>query len=96
MGHPPPDVLLQAALDTGDDRELRAALVAEPVKVLHKALGFTVSVAVAATGDFGLFEELAAAATDDSDLRWVVRENLRKGRLQRWPDEVGRLRLLVG
>jgi hypothetical protein len=41
--------------------------------VLRKALGFTVSVAVAATGDFGLIEELAAAATGDPDLRWVVR-----------------------
>jgi hypothetical protein len=67
----------------------------EPVKVLRKALGFTVSVAVAATGDFGLIEQLAAAATGDPDLRWVVRENLKKARLRRWPQEVERLRLLV-
>jgi hypothetical protein len=67
----------------------------EPVKVLRKTLGFTVSVAVAATGDFGLIEELAAAATGDPDLRWVVRENLKKARLRRWPQEVERLRLLV-
>jgi hypothetical protein len=67
----------------------------DPVKVLRKALGFTVSVAVAATGDFGLLEELVAAATGDRDLRWVVRENLKKARLRPWPQEVERLRLVI-
>jgi hypothetical protein len=61
----------------------------EPVQVLRQALGFTVGVAVAAAGDFGLLH--AMVATNDPDLAWVVRENLKKARLRAFPDEVGAL-----
>jgi hypothetical protein len=64
-----------------------------PVRVLRQALGFTVSVVVAATGDFGLLEGMAASG--DPDLRWVVRENLKKGRLRRWPARLDHLRALL-
>ena len=62
----------------------------EPVRVLRQALGFTIGVAVAATGDFTLLRELAESG--DADLEWVVRENLKKSRLSAWPDEIAALR----
>jgi hypothetical protein len=52
----------------------------EDVRVLRQALGFTVSVAVAATGDVTLLDEMAGSA--DPDLRWVARQNSRKARLR--------------
>jgi hypothetical protein len=66
---------------------------APPVRVLRQALGFTVSVVVAATGDFALLEGMAASG--DPDLRWVVRENLKKGRLRRWPARLDHIRGLL-
>ncbi len=62
--------------------------------VLRQALGFTIGVVVAATGDFTVLEELAAS--DDPDLRRVVHDNLRRARLRRWPDRVTALRQLLG
>jgi hypothetical protein len=62
----------------------------EPVRVLRTALGFTVSVTTAATGDFDLLDEMASS--DDIDLRWAARQNSRKARLQAWPDRLGQLR----
>ena len=76
--------LLDRALASGDDA---------PVRVLRQALGFTVSVVVAATGDFALLEDMAASG--DPDLRWVVRENLKRHRLRRWPARFDHLRTLL-
>jgi hypothetical protein len=61
---------------------------AEAVRTLRQALGYTVSVAVAAAPEagFALLERLAAAP--DPDIQWIVRENLKKARLGRWPDRV--------
>ncbi len=53
----------------------------DDVRVLRQALGFTVSVAAAATGDVSLLEEMAAS--EDPDLQWVARENFKKARLRR-------------
>jgi hypothetical protein len=55
----------------------------DPGDVLRKALGYGWSVAVAAAPEAGLprFERLRASA--DPDVRWIVRENLRKARLAR-------------
>lgn len=57
-------------------------------RALRKALGFTVSVAVAAAPDAGfrLLEQLASSV--DQDVRWVVRENLKKNRLKPWAEQV--------
>jgi hypothetical protein len=59
-------------------------------KALRKGLGYCWSVAVAAAPDAGrpAFEALVdrAAASDDRDLRWIARENLRKRRLERLDD----------
>jgi hypothetical protein len=59
-------------------------------KALRKGLGYCWSVAVAAMPQAGrpVFEALVerAAASDDRDLRWIARENLRKHRLERLDD----------
>jgi hypothetical protein len=52
----------------------------EAGRALRQALGFTISVTAAATGDLGLLDELAAS--DDTDLRWIARQNLSKARLR--------------
>jgi hypothetical protein len=67
----------------------RATRRDDGVRALRTALGFTVSVTTAATGDFTLLA--AMAASPDADLRWAARQNLRKARLRRWPDEIARL-----
>jgi hypothetical protein len=53
------------------------------VRVLRQALGYCWSVAVAADPERGLpaFHELAASS--DTDVAWIVRENGRKKRLAR-------------
>jgi hypothetical protein len=50
-------------------------------KVLRKGLGYCWSVAVAANPEFGRpsFEKLFAL--DDRDVKWIIRENLKKNRL---------------
>lgn len=56
---------------------------ASEVWVLRQALGYCWSVAIVAAPQAGkaAFERLAT--TDDPDIRWIVRENLGKSRLQR-------------
>lgn len=55
----------------------------DAVRTLRKTLGYAWSVAVVALPAEGkpLFERLLAS--DDADVRWIVRENLRKKRLER-------------
>jgi hypothetical protein len=59
----------------------------EEFRALRKGLGYCWSVAVAAAPDVGkpAFEQLAerVARSDDRDLAWVARANLRKRRLER-------------
>ena len=61
----------------------------EGFRVLRKALGYTLSVVVCAVPMEG-FELMAQLiATHDSDLLWIVKQNLRKNRLVRsFPQEV--------
>ncbi len=69
-----------------------AAERGEEFRVLRQGLGYTVSVVAVGDPDGGprLLERLAASS--DSDLRWILRENLKKNRLQRaYPDLVRRL-----
>ena len=58
----------------------------EAERVLRQALGFTISVTTAATGDFGLLRSLAASG--DPDERWIVRQNRRKARLRPFAAEL--------
>jgi hypothetical protein len=55
----------------------------EGVRALRKALGYCWSVAVAALPDEGTPRLERWLASDDPDVRWVMRENLRKARLRR-------------
>ena len=67
------------------------------VRVLRQALGYCWSVAVAALPAEGFARLERWAAADDPDVRWLIRENLRKSRT-RWadPQRWARLRQLTG
>ncbi|MCD4684403.1 MAG: hypothetical protein K8S97_00515 [Anaerolineae bacterium] len=67
----------------------------DDVRVLRKALGYTVSVAVAAAPEPGFAQLRAWALWDDSDVAWVIRENVKQKRLSAWPDEVAAVGALV-
>jgi hypothetical protein len=58
----------------------------EGVPALRQALGFTLSVAVAAAPEAGFALLARLAAQPDPDVRWIVGENLKKNRLKgaRW------------
>jgi hypothetical protein len=60
----------------------------DPVRTLRQALGYSVSVVVAAVPEPGFAQMRAWAAWCDPDVTWVLRENLKKKRLARWPDQV--------
>jgi hypothetical protein len=62
----------------------------EDARTLRKALGYSLSVVAAASGDFGLLER--AATSGDADLRWIAAENAKKKRLERWADQLESLR----
>lgn len=59
----------------------------EAVVVLRKALGYTLSVAIAATPKAGCawLDQLRVSA--DKDVQWIVRENLKKKRLKPYISE---------
>jgi hypothetical protein len=61
--------------------------------VLRTALGFTVSVTTAATGDFDLLDEMASSG--DADLRGAARQNAKKARLRAWPDRLAHLQQVL-
>jgi hypothetical protein len=89
------DVLAQAT--AGVTEADRAQRRTDDFKALRKGLGYCWSVAVAAGPAVAppAFEALVerAVASDDRDLRWIARENLRKRRLERLdPEWVAALR----
>lgn len=63
----------------------------EDVRILRQALGFTVSVAIAAAPDAGFDWLYKLASSSDPDVQWLVRENLKKNRLTHWPDRVAEI-----
>ncbi len=69
----------------------------EEFRVLRQGLGYAISVFVEKCPGEG-FELLEkAAAWKDPDIRWIVKENLKKKRLSaNYPEEVERLSRLVG
>jgi hypothetical protein len=93
--------LLHAGRPAADAHAVQAVAVAtfhawppatrrdERGRILRQALGFTISVTTAATGDFGLLHDLAS--TGERDDRWIVDQNRRNARLRRWPEELARL-----
>jgi hypothetical protein len=69
---------------------------AADLRVLRQGLGYTISVIVAAVPDagFAFMEELARS--EDPDVLWIVRENLRKNRLVRnYPHQVAALQNIL-
>jgi hypothetical protein len=64
----------------------------DPVRTFRQALGYSVSVVVAAAPDAGFPLMHAWAAWGDPDVRWVMRENLKKKRLGKWPERVAAVR----
>jgi hypothetical protein len=68
---------------------------ADSVRTLRKALGYTVSVVVAAAPEAGFPQMHAWAAWNDPDVQWIIRENLKKKRLNTWPDQIDSLRNLL-
>lgn len=90
------DVLAQAT--AGVTEADAAKRRTDDFKALRKGLGYCWSVAVAAAPAVGrpAFDALVAKALEsgDRDLRWIVRENLRKRRLERAdPEWVDALRV---
>ncbi|HUV02639.1 MAG TPA: hypothetical protein VMW67_04240 [Desulfobacteria bacterium] len=70
----------------------------EQFKTLKKGLGYTLSVVVAAIPEegFGYMEQLIDSRKQDKDIRWIVKENLKKNRLvKNFSDEVAALKQLL-
>jgi len=68
----------------------------ENFRVLRQGLGYTLSVVVRAAPRDG-FEFMAQlAASGDPDVRWIVRENLKKNRLlKNYPEQVATIEALL-
>jgi hypothetical protein len=68
----------------------------EDFRVLRQGLGYALSVLAAAEPEkgFALLERWAARR--DPDVAWILRENLKKKRLERWPERVRRLSAKLG
>jgi hypothetical protein len=68
----------------------------EDFRVLRQGLGYALSVLAAAEPEkgFALLERWAARR--DPDLNWILRENMKKKRLERWPERVRRLSASLG
>lgn len=67
----------------------------EDVRVLRQALGYTLSVIVAAQPEAGFALMQSCAAWDDSDIHWILRENLKKKRLAKYSEDVEKLRVML-
>lgn len=69
---------------------------AEAFRLLRQCLAYSASVVVAAAPEDGFHWLAKAAATQDDDVRWIVRENLKKGRLVgHFPEAVGRVQAVL-
>jgi hypothetical protein len=65
----------------------------EEFRVLRKGLGYTLSVVVSALPDEGFEYLRQLASLDNTDIRWIVKENLKKGRLEKhFPDKTAEVR----
>ena len=81
------------ALSEAGARERRS----EEFRVLRQGLGYAVSVFVEKAPEEGFGMLRKAALMDDEDVRWVVRENLKKKRIaSKYPSEVKAVADLMG
>ncbi len=68
----------------------------EPFRTLRQALGYTLSVVTAAAPERGFALMRECASWRDTDITWVLRENLKKKRLAKFPEDMETLiRLLA-
>lgn len=67
----------------------------EDVRALRQALGYTVSVVVAATPERGFALMGECAAWGDADIHWVLLENLKKKRLAKFTEHTARVSSLL-
>jgi hypothetical protein len=105
LAHPPllaaPDFARQA-LPLCDRILERVAATAkdarreEGFRVLRQGLGYALSVLAAAEPEAGFVLMERWAARRDPDLNWILRENLKKKRLGRWPGLIRRLLTKLG
>ncbi len=64
----------------------------DPVVTLRQALGYSVSVVVVAAPEPGFALMQTWTSWNDLDINWVIRENLKKKRLARWPEQIAQVR----
>ena len=68
----------------------------ESARTLRKALGYTLSVVVSTQPEEGFAFLASLSETQDSDLQWILRENLKKKRLSyHYPDRVYHIKQLM-
>jgi hypothetical protein len=68
----------------------------EAFRVLRKGLGYTLSLVVYALPEQGFAFMARLLETQDPDLQWIVKENLKKNRLvKNYPEQVGALQALL-
>jgi hypothetical protein len=63
----------------------------EDVRVLRQAMGYALSVMTAALPERGFALMRECASWDDADINWIIRENLKKKRLAKFPEQVEQL-----
>jgi hypothetical protein len=63
----------------------------EEFRILRRALGYTLSVVTAAAPDQGFALMRECAAWNDSDVIWILRENLKKKRLAKFTQDTERV-----
>jgi hypothetical protein len=98
-----PDLLAEPRLAEAAMRFHRKILIrvytatersSDAFKALKKALGYTLSLVVAALPDIGFEYLRQLTCLKDRDIRWIVKENLKKSRLQnQYPETVQHLLL---
>ena len=59
----------------------------EDLRTLRKTLGYTVSVITAAMPEQGFALMRECASWNDADITWILKENLKKKRLAKFPDD---------
>ena len=70
----------------------------EQFKSLKKGLGYTLSVVISAIPEegFAYLQQLIVSRGHEAEIRWIVKENLKKNRLTRnYPDEVASMERLL-
>ncbi|WP_136625169.1 hypothetical protein [Dictyobacter kobayashii] len=60
----------------------------EDFRTLRRTLGYTLSVVTAALPEKGFAFMCECALWNDTDINWILRENLKKKRLAKFPQQI--------